>query len=52
MKGKRRFEMQVPQKFYFVVRKYKDGHEDTDGMEFNTKQEAEEYLLHIIKNIK
>ena len=39
--------MQVPNKVYFVIRKYKDGHEDTDGMEFSNRERATEYMLHL-----
>lgn len=39
--------MQVPVTFYMVIRKYKDGHEDTDGMEFSNRERATEYMLHL-----
>lgn len=39
--------MQVPQTVYIVIRKHKDGHEDTDGMEFSNRERATEYMLHL-----
>ena len=43
--------MQVPHTVYLVIRKYKDGHEDTDGMEFSNREREIEYMLHLKTNL-
>lgn len=43
--------MQVPEKVYFVIRRYKDGHEDIDGQEFHTAGEAAEYMMDLTSGL-
>ena len=39
--------MQVPYDVYIIIRVDKNGHEDTDGMEFTNLPDAQRYLNHL-----